>query len=249
MVESFDALLAALDAVPDVDSDRSPHDDMFDGDETAYLRGGRTALRCVKLALLAAGRRSPQRILDLPSGFGRVLRFLRAEWPEAEIVACDLQPGAVQWCAERYRAVPVVSVEEPRDVSLQGPFDLIWCGSLLTHLPVRRWSDWLERFETLLSSHGVLVFSVHGRLVEHYLRSGVDYSLGADGVAALLAGVDRDGFAYVDYPGWDGYGVSLSRADWVVRELLARNTLRLVSYAERALNRHQDVVVCEPIRR
>jgi hypothetical protein len=43
-----------------------------------YLGVGNSALRCIRLALLAADRDDPRTILDLPCGYGRVLRTLQA---------------------------------------------------------------------------------------------------------------------------------------------------------------------------
>ena len=97
------------------------------------------AQRHVEAILGIAGAPEPQRILDFPCGHGRVLRYLRAAYPLAEITACDLNRDGVEFCAERLGAVPVMSSEDPADIRLAGEFDLIWCGSLLTHLDSGRW--------------------------------------------------------------------------------------------------------------
>src|SRR5581483_10052394 len=68
----------------------SPRDEMYAGDADHYFGVGRSALRCVRLAMLAAGKQRVCRILDLPSGHGRVLRYLKAAFPEARLTACDL---------------------------------------------------------------------------------------------------------------------------------------------------------------
>ena len=229
---------------PGVDREIAPDDFMYEATSAdAYFRGGSTALRAIRLALLAADRPAPRRILDLPSGHGRVMRYLRAAWPEAELVACDILDGGIRWCADRFAATPVRSVADPAAVELPGRFDVAWCGSLLTHLPAHRWLGWFESFERHVEPGGLLVFSVHGRFVEARMKDGATYSLAPDDLVAVLAATAASGFGYADYPDQEGYGVSLSRADWVVRELLARGRWQLESYAERALNLHQDVVV------
>jgi SAM-dependent methyltransferase len=244
---SLAALRELLDQVPDADLRRSPDDGMFVGDEQGYHNGGVSALRAIRLGLLAADKPDPASILDLPCGYGRVMRFLRAAFPDAEIVACDLDRGGVDFCAERFGAIPVYSEEDPTRLALPTRFDLAWCGSLLTHLPRERWGPWFATFEASLTRGGLYVFSVHGRLVEHYLRQGVTYSLDPGAVPALLDEFERDGFGYADYPDRRGYGISLVRPDWVVAELAAHSTIKIVSYAEMALNGHQDVVVCEKL--
>ncbi len=55
-----------------------------------YFSVGRGALFLVQQALLAADNEAPGRILDFPCGHGRVLRWLRAKWPDAEISAADI---------------------------------------------------------------------------------------------------------------------------------------------------------------
>src|SRR4051812_20897648 len=61
-----------------VDLRVDPHDAMHVGDGEHYLRVGLSAMRCIRAA--TAG--TPRRILDLPCGHGRVLRMLRAAYPD-----------------------------------------------------------------------------------------------------------------------------------------------------------------------
>ncbi|MHC5065859.1 MAG: class I SAM-dependent methyltransferase [Planctomycetota bacterium] len=231
-----------------VDGEIDPKDFMYNATTPeAYHRGGSTALRAMRLALLAAEKGDPRRILDLPSGYGRVMRYMRAAWPGAEIVACDLLQEAVEFCAMKFGAVPVTSTEDPAELVLPGRFDLIWCGSLLTHLPVSAWGGWMQAFERVTEAGDLLLFSVHGRYVEHIMRNGGTYQLSADGVAQVLAEVDNKGSGYANYTGQTGYGISLTRAEWVIGELLKRGVWQLESYSERALNEHQDIVVARRV--
>ena len=61
-----------------VDETLSPGDGMWDGNEAHYRKVGESAVRCIKLALLAAQKppATVRSVLDLPSGHGRVLRYL-----------------------------------------------------------------------------------------------------------------------------------------------------------------------------
>jgi len=233
---------------PDFDPTLSPGDTMFAGGEH-YVATGRSALHNVRVALRAAERPAPRRILDLPCGHGRVLRHLRAEFPDAEIVAGDLDVNGVEFCAERFGAIPAISAPEPERVRLPSSFDLIFCGSLLTHLPKALCARWLLRFEDLLAPGGLLLLTTHGRMTRHYIASrAFDFGLGEAGEQRVLRGYDTEGFGYADYPNRTDYGISLMHPAWLVREVTDRERLRVAYFAEAAWLRHQDVLACTPLR-
>src|SRR5438874_890183 len=72
-------------------------------------------------------------------------------------------------------AFPVISQQRARDIAIQQRFDLIWCGSLLTHLNSNAWSEFLGLFDLLLDPGGALVFTTHGRWVAERMRRGRYY--------------------------------------------------------------------------
>jgi SAM-dependent methyltransferase len=219
---------------------------MFAGNREHYFSVGRSALRAVGLALLAADRPEPRRILDLPSGHGRVLRMLRAAWPAAEITACDLDHDGVE--------TPVPSVVDADSIPLEsGRFDLVWCGSLLTHVDAPRWDDFLRLFRRVLAPGGVLVFTSHGRRPVQRMRRAIAtpvdapeamYGLPREVVSRLLARHERDGFAYADYPGHRGYGISIAALPWVTARVQRQADLRIVGCIEHGWDEHQDVLAC-----
>ena len=224
----------------------SPNDTMFVPQARAhYFMQGQSALHCVRVAMQAAGLANVRTVLDLPCGHGRVLRWLRKTFPNAVITACDLDRDGVDFCAQAFGAIPVYSAENPEAIPLWGPFDLIWCGSLLTHLDQHRWPAFLAFFHSTLSTGGLLVFTVHGRPSVHWLRTGhTDYLL--PDVPAILRAYDGSGFAYQGYRAHthSNYGISLSSPAWVMGQIMRQPGLRLVHYAERGWDNHQDVVAC-----
>jgi SAM-dependent methyltransferase len=224
----------------------APNDTMFVPSwREHYFSVGQSAFRCIKAALLAAEKISLKSILDLPCGHGRVMRVLRAAFPDAEITACDLDRDGVDFCAKTFGAVPVYSAEGPAQIPVSGQFDLIWCGSLLTHLDHHLWPGFLDFFSAHLSPGGLLVFTVHGRESVHWIRTGkFDYSI-AD-PRAILTAYDQHGFGYQDYPAHthQHYGVSLSSPAWVLQQVLKQPDLRLINYTEKGWDNHQDVIAC-----
>jgi SAM-dependent methyltransferase len=204
-----------------------------------YFSVGQSALKCIKLAMLAAGKKDVKNILDLPCGHGRVLRTLKAAFPEAQITACDIDRNAVDFCARVFGATSVYSKEQPAQIQIKGNFDLIWCGSLLTHVNFDRWVGFLNLFNSLLSPDGILVFTIAGHYVAERLRGGrFTYGLTQNLIHDLLEDYDRDGFGYQDYPSRSNYGISLSSPPWVCVQLEKLPNLRLLNYTERGWNKY-----------
>jgi SAM-dependent methyltransferase len=229
----------------------SPNDGMMTRDEppdhalSHYLESGRSALRCVRAALTAAGKTDVRRILDLPCGHGRVLRVLKAAFPRAALTACDIDRDGVDFCAAQFGAEPVYSVEDPALIPVRGPFDLIWVGSLLTHLDAPAWPAFLSRFRSLLGPDGVCVFTAHGVGAGEYIRAGRS-KYGLPDPGKLLALYERHGFGFVPYQPGGRYGVSMSSAAWVIGQIHRLPDTRVVMYTEKGWHNHQDAVAFGP---
>ncbi|HVS70895.1 MAG TPA: class I SAM-dependent methyltransferase [Phycisphaerae bacterium] len=178
--EPLDSLQSLFEAyVPNVDPSISPGERMPADDPAYYLSVGQGVLRLVKLALLHSLKRpaSIRHILDLPCGHGRVLRTLRAAFPSAEITASDLLEDGVDFCAKTFNATPVLSKIHPTPDLFPhaGQYDLIFVGSLFTHLDEPRWFEFLSLFHALLAPNGILLFTTHGPYVAFRMISGETY--------------------------------------------------------------------------
>jgi predicted O-methyltransferase YrrM/SAM-dependent methyltransferase len=215
----------------------SPRDAMYVGDAAHYFSVGASAMRAIE----AAAPPAPKRILDMPSGHGRVLRHLRKRYPDAALVACDLDEDGIAFCAQQFGAEPVPSAADLSELSLPGPFDLIWCGSLVTHLDARRVGELLTLFRESLAPEGVAVVTTHGELVAERLRSGDTYQLAPQAAKTTAADYDATGFGYADYPWSPGYGMSVTSNKWL-EDAASRAGLRVVSFQEHAWDDHQDVI-------
>jgi SAM-dependent methyltransferase len=228
-----------------VDPAIAPRDAMYVGDGEHYFSVGLSALRCVESALTESGAAPPRQMLDMPCGHGRVLRFLARRFPDATAVACDLDSDAVAFCAERFGALPMRSSADLADVNLPGPFDLIWCGSLVTHLDAGANAGLLGLFRRSLAPGGLAVVTTHGELVAERLRTGQTYQLEPSAARGAVSDYDAIGFGYADYPWSPGYGVSVSSREWIARAA-AEAGLHVAHFAEHAWDDHQDVVAFTP---
>ncbi|MDR3618120.1 MAG: class I SAM-dependent methyltransferase [Paludisphaera borealis] len=233
----------------------SPHERMDFAGLQHYFRVGQSALDCVHEGLRAAGKTTigaapfgVKTILDLPCGQGRVIRYLRLGFPEAEITACDTSREGVDFCAETFDAVPVYSRDEPEEIPVRRDYyDLVWVGSLFTHLDADMWNRFLTAFRSALKPGGVLIFTTHGRLAYEYMSTkAFHYGHDERGLEELARLYEQAGFGHVHYTGHNSYyGTSISRADWVVDRIRAVDGLRLVQHAEHAWDNHQDAFTCQ----
>lgn len=228
----------------EVEQEIAAGDEMYiEGRRDPYFEAGRSALRAIKLALLAAGKERPARILDFPCGHGRVLRMLKAAFPDAALTAGDLNAEGVSFCERTFGATPVNSALYAEEVEIDGKFDLVWCGSLLTHLDLDRWDGFFSLLTNSVDEGGVLVFTAFGRYpAERIRRKEFDYGLDEQGARKILSEFDRDGFGYADYAGQTLSGMTLSSPSWLCEKIARTPDFRLVSYTERGWSAHQDVI-------
>ena len=222
----------------------SPHDTMLQAtkgqDLDRYLANGRQAA-----ALMKSRCDSPHRILDFGCGHGRVLRHIVAEWPEAEVWACDLDPDAVQFCQQEFNVRGLLSATDPAALELPR-FDLIWVGSVFSHLEPFAWHGFLRLLAESLE--GVMLLTLEGPYVADCLRAGEEMGA-AHETEGLLADFDAHGFAYRDYPysKQKGYGITLVSPERA-RAAVENVGLHLVAHLERGWIGRQDVVVASRAR-
>ena len=131
----------------------SPNDAMIrwpplGGGRKQYFELGEEAAQIIQDIIRAVGAGDPGTILDYACGHGRVLRMLKAAFPEARLTAGDIDHGAVNFCVDTFGAEPVYSSMQSHGIPPESEFDLIWCGSLLTHLDAERFVGFLELFES-----------------------------------------------------------------------------------------------------
>ncbi|MEX2519088.1 MAG: class I SAM-dependent methyltransferase [Paracoccaceae bacterium] len=72
-------------------------DGMLHGMPDYYFMTGRNALDSILKSMTAAGRSAQdvERVLDYACGYGRVLRWLLAAFPQATIIGVDMDAKAV----------------------------------------------------------------------------------------------------------------------------------------------------------
>ena len=217
-------------------------DGMYDGDGAHYFKVGLSAISCINEAVENAGLTAVRSILDFPCGSGRVLRFLVGRFPEAEITACELERGPVEFCVRTFGARPAFSSPNLDEVSLGKKFDLIWCGSLVTHLNEGGIAALFQLFRRHLAAGGLMIFTTHGDFVPGRIRArDFDYGLTPEQIDRIGIDYPGTGYGFEDYPGARDYGVSLTSPEWIRTRVCEVGGLREVFFKERGWDDHQDV--------
>jgi SAM-dependent methyltransferase len=231
----------------------SPSDTMFRWDEPRhYAAVGQSARACITACLAAGERRHIHRILDYGCGYGRVLRVLKKEFPEATVTACDVDRGGVDYCVGAFGVEGIYGSTDARELDLDREFDLIWVGSVFTHLDESAWSELLPVLRGALADTGMLIFTTQGPDIASKLRKGeLDYGLDRPALESVLREYTDTGFGYGvypnvdrhDYPSAGRYGISVVDPD-VVQSLAQRAGLRVVTRIPMGWDHHQDVFAC-----
>ncbi len=233
----------------------SPADWIHELGPVNYYKTGRTTIRRVRLAMLQERKAEIRRILDFGSGYGRILRQFKAAFPEARLTACDVISDAVDFCAETFGAEPVYAADDPGTTELEGEFDLIWVGSLFSHLDAPRWKSLLDLLERALERDGLLMFTTQGRFIRDQIAERtwldahgepiwVNWDVSDDQLSQAVSDYDREGFGYVGWGALDRrYGTSIATPAWVLERLQTRPGFRVLTYWEKGWT-PQDLVVC-----
>jgi SAM-dependent methyltransferase len=183
---------------PNLQLEIDRRDGMYMHDHPAhYCYVAYSALACIEVVRTKQTGEMFTSILDLPCGHGRVLRALKAAFPHANFTACDLDEHGVDFCARTFGATGVYSNVDPRKTHIQAKFDLIWVGSLFTHLSGDRWSPFLDLFGSILAKDGLLFFSTHGDfVVERLERFPAFYGLSPEQIETMKLQYTKTGFAH-----------------------------------------------------
>lgn len=225
----------------------SPNDKMFKDNKRHYFGVGRSAIMLIASAMSArtqfrCSENGPSNILDFGCGHGRVARFMRAAFPDARLEVTDFNKDGMRFCIDRLGAHDM-GAEIPTNL-----YDLIWLGSVFTHLSEDVTRSLIKQLKAALREFGVLVFTTHGRVplatVRAFIAGGCEatcYDLQKQQAGTMLEDFNRTGFGYTDYPGRKGYGITVAGLCWYISATLDSDTM-LIGAQERGWDTHQDVL-------
>jgi len=228
-----------------VDRTISPDDGMFAGNLDHYFSCGESALRILLEATELSGTETPARILDFGAGAGRVTRWLKAAFPASSISCCDTREGDMLFLHASYGAQTWTVGTDLDALDIPGQYDLIWVGSVITHLSETKTRKLISRLFSACDPGGLLVVSFHGQFaVERQEGTAFKY-IDDDGWKDIKRGYSANGYGYADYKGQDGYGISVCTPAWMSDLVNALPGSRLVLLKPCAWDHHHDVVAIQ----
>jgi SAM-dependent methyltransferase len=215
-----------------------PLDTMCEKDkEEEYFNVGSSAYEICNEILKGL---QPNVIIDFPSGYGRVIRFFRHHYPSAKIFAVELDRGMLDFCEKEFDAIPI---QGTHDLSFELPSncsDLIFTGSLLTHLDEWQWDNFFDITTKSLKNDGILVFTTHGR--RNAYLAHVNHPIYSNSVDTekLFKKYIKNDFSFLPYSNkYPTFGLSLSRPSFVASKIEKRKDLKIIFMKEGAWG--QDV--------
>lgn len=147
-----------------IDQEISAVDDMLPSEQSReeYFGVGRSALHVISEAMFLSGRTDFNHVLDLPCGGGRVTRHLVKFFPESRIFVDDIVVEKREAVRDQF-SVEIKTFPRNFKGSASPFFDLIFVGSLFTHLNETMFVDALDYLIRSLNPEGLLIVTTHGR--------------------------------------------------------------------------------------
>ena len=226
-----------------------PDDHMWITSADNYFAVGESGLMCVRRANDFTFSSPVRRILDLPCGHGRVARYLRAWCPDASMSFCDIDRSGVDFCCRTFGGTAIYSQPELTEMDIGTDYDVIWVGSLFTHVERDRTERWLRYLCSRLSERGVMAATFHGPASVEILDRYKLWGLTDEQRRHIMDSYNACGYGYEPYLNFGAdYGISVVRPSEIVKiaETIAG---RILFYSERLWADNHDVLaICRKDR-
>jgi hypothetical protein len=165
------------------------------------------------------------------------------KFPNADITASELDLNGMEFCKNNFDVnvfpskIPLSSVVMPQK------YDLIWCGSLFTHIDEQPANEVLKFFHDHLSDNGVCVFTAHGTLTIKWLEEGkkTTYGIPILSQKKVISEYYSKGYGYTDYENEPGYGISAVKRERLNEMAKSVGDWNEVMFLEHGWDNHQDV--------
>ncbi len=161
----------------------------FNKSLNAYFRlGHQTALLLQDIVQTYSSKqeRSFSSFLDFGSGYGRVTRFLPfALGKDMEIFTSEVKREAVVFNKKELGFKGIHHGSQAESFPTDRQFDVIFAGSIFSHLPEKMLTEWLTKLTEVLSPKGLLLFTTHNTTLDSSL-AGKDFHYTTNSEDAVL---------------------------------------------------------------
>ncbi|MGL3110691.1 class I SAM-dependent methyltransferase [Bradyrhizobium sp. BR 1432] len=216
--------------------DLHPNDHMFNAAVqgwTDYMGVGVSAVQIICSALLTGPAYHLEKVLDFGCGHGRVARHLRAFLPKAELYFADIDETGSRFCADTFAGNYVQSHHDFDQLDLPKDLDLIWVGSVFTHLDYGRMNKLFNALIGALRPRGTLIATFRGESQYRRALQETDPNQRRKWKSLIdqyeAGGIGFGSYGIADDPEW---GLSLSSINSVIGMGKRLPNVRLVSYSE-----------------
>jgi SAM-dependent methyltransferase len=219
-----------------------PYDNMYNTAQKPadYAFVGESGIEVISSVLAVAPTTHVGHVLDFSCGHGRVGRFIRALFPEARITFSEVDAEAANFCANQFRGTALVTPKDFNALTLPETYDVIWLGSVFTHMDYERMKVLFGKLFNALNPKGVLIGTFRGEKMYQSYKNFPELTVRD---AELLRSYEETGVAYQRYPGWkDDWGLSLVKPAKLMELGKDHPTSRLMTYAEVGWANAHDVL-------
>ena len=173
------------------------------------------------------------------------MRWIRAAYPGAELYGCDVQQHGMAFCGEEFGSKSLAPANFPADMTSDVQFDLIWIGSLFTHLTRREFDRFLLSLPRLLTAGGIVIFTTHGTGAWTRVNEGDTFHLKTNDLPAMRREHFETGITYAPYKRTPDYGVSFSTQAYVTQKIAETGSLVIRDFKETTWGGLQDIFICQ----
>ncbi len=205
-----------------------------------FINSGEQTVEDIENALEAVDRSlaDVRDFLDFGCGCGRLLLALKNRDFTFRVSGCDVDERTIRWCQEHLETAEcLVNDALPPTPYQPDSFDLIWCGSVFTHLDEQRQDLWLAELHRIQKPGGLLLASVHG---PHAWQPRLP--------AWTIAKLKEQGILYAKMGAFSGMHPDWYQVAWhteaYIREHWA-SFFNILGYLPQGFNNHQDIVVAQ----
>jgi SAM-dependent methyltransferase len=190
--------------------------------------------------------------LDFGCSSGRVLRTLKAAYPDTQWHGCDPNGPAIAWAREHLPGIDFfVSNDAPPLPLPDSSLDLVYAISIWSHFAPDLGLRWFEEMHRVIRPGGHLLCTTHGLTsVAHYALGGLRSPEQSKEIADDLY---RRGWWYAAEFGEEGdwgvvnpdWGTAFLSPEWMLAQLCPR--WRVLEFAPGRNQDNQDVYVLERV--